>query len=617
MRRFFFSLSAAAVLSQVAAADDITPASGIGGRLGRPLVAPLYCPPVLPCVPLGTVPGTVMPLPGMGTTLPGTVDPNVPGTMPGAPGTPGGAVPPGQAQPDTAQTPDSLSDPFARPSEAGTLTARTFSANNFGDILGARSIRIGYSVPITARFGLAGRGGTGTGGAAVTVDPNATGSNIQFGPTPNGTTRTVNATFSSRDLSYTQPLIAGTAQFDRAFARSALQTLLSNGELTAEQIQSFQQLSAADRAKLLANRGAINQAVTQATRGLGVPEPNVTSVDGSIDPNFAAITYTALLSGESVLALPGSSSSVGRIKTSEDNSPIPRDRLIFTYDSFGDVPFTAAGMSVNRFQFGIEKTFRDGLWSAEFRLPFAGTLASTYTQGAEVKDIELGNLRFTLKHLLIRRERLYLSAGLSVTLPTADDQVVNSLFLGELFRFRNESVQVEPWVGALFTPNDRLFIQGWGGINFDTSGGDITWNRDVFGGSGSARFWDLPLLWVDTQVGYWVYQRDSGAVRGIAPFVELHWNHLIAQDRLNREIGNRTGGQGLSVTTTGGTEFNILGGVMCQLANNLNLAIGAGAPLLKQPDRTFNWQFGIRLSYLYGRTAQQANANRAYSISGY
>jgi hypothetical protein len=88
---------------------------------------------------------------------------------------------------------------------------------------------------------------------------------------------------------------------------------------------------------------------------------------------------------------------------SEDNSPIPRDRFIFTYDSFGDVPLTPNGIGVNRFQFGLEKTFLDGRWSAEVRLPFAGTLASTYAQGAEVTDMEFGNMRLALKRLLTSR----------------------------------------------------------------------------------------------------------------------------------------------------------------------------------------------------------------------
>jgi hypothetical protein len=587
MRKLMFALAAQAVA--VGAVTAQAPA--------RPLVAPL-----LPCPPNYVVPTTPCP--------PGTA-PVSPGVPPIAPGTP--EVP--TTPPVPMPSPDMTGGGFDRQSEGGTQVAQSFAPNMFGDILGARSTRFTYTVPFSARFRVTGSTVTGTGGPAVIVNPNAAGGQIRFGPLPNGNRiPPVDAAFSSGDLSYTQPVTGNMAAYDREFARSALQTLLSRGQLTEAQIASYNQLTPAQRAQLLRHRGALNQTVTQATSGLAVQTLTVGPLAGAVDEGL--VTYDGTLVGEQIVALPSAGGTVGRVKMSEDNSPIPRDRFIFVYDHFDNVPFTSTGMTVNRFQFGVEKTFLDGRWSAEFRLPFAGTLASTSTQGYEVAHTELGNVRFALKRIFSQNQVLTTSSGVAVTLPTADDLVALSAYDGsELYRFRNESVTVEPYVAALYTPNSRLFSQTWASMNFDVSGGPLTWNPNVFGGSGSARVWDVPLLCVDQQVGFWLLRRDTGTLRGLAPFMELHWNYAIAQSELIREVNDRTTGYGLGVSGVATHELNLTCGVMMMVADNLNMSIGASAPLLQRPDRTFDAQVGVRASYLFGRTARARNP--ICSISSY
>jgi hypothetical protein len=584
MRKLLTGISAGLAVCGTAAGQEARPRP--------PLVAPFHCAPVVPLNP-ACPPGTI--LPGPGVTIPST---------PGSPGTPDqpGAGP--QVAPAPRQADGDGAPQFAASTRGGGLDVDRYNINMFADILGARSLSVTYNVPFTAQFGLGGATTTASGGSAFRVNPNAPGSFIRLGPTPNGTTFRGGAPFSSGDLSYVQPTTGGVANFDRAFAQAALQSILSAGQLTPEQVLAFNQLSPADRAQLLASRGAINAQITRATGGLTVPVLTVSGVNGGV-VNANAIEYTAQLTGQQVIALPGASSSVGRVKMSEDNSPIPRDRFIFTYDSFGDVPFTADGMNVNRFQFGLEKTFLDGRWSAEVRLPFAGTLASTYSQGAEVKDVEFGNLRLAVKRILTQSRFLTVSTGLGVALPTAKDQTVLSLLDDSvLYRFRNRSVQLEPFVAALFTPTDRLFGQVWSSVNFDASGSDLSWNPAVFGGSGSAQVWDLPILSVDGQVGYWLIQNGGGAIRGLAPFAELHWNETLAQNQLVKAVGDNTAGQGLSVSAIGTRELNLSAGLLCQVGDNMNLSVGAAVPLLQRPDRTFNWQIGVRASYFFGNSAR-------------
>lgn len=494
------------------------------------------------------------------------------------------------------------------PSFSGTLggagvgvSTAINSPNMMGDLLGARSLRIGFQRTLTATFT-----GVPSVPGGVLVSPSR--GTVLFTPVipgqgdiigPRGPFPTL-----GRISPFTQPVTAGSATLtpaQTATARAILQSGLSGRPLTATELAG---VSPAVLAQLPTIQGVIADEISRSTNGLAAQELTVRDVSGVLRAN-GDLVYTALLTGETVLALPASGGVVGRVKLAEDNNPLPRDRFIFNYDYFDNVPFTPAGMSVNRFQFGFEKTLFNGRASFEFRVPFAGTLDSTSVQGLEGRNTEMGNVRFAAKYLLMRGESVNVSTGVGVSLPTADDQVVfSSLDGSELYRFRNESVQVEPFVALLFTPNERAFGQVWSSVNFDTSGGTLTYNRAVFGGSGSVDFIDVPYLAVDTQIGYWVYQSDIGTLRGLAPFLELHWNYAIAQNTLITEANDRTRNEGLTVSSVAGNELNLTAGVTALLKDNLSVTVGASAPLLVRPDRTFDAQLGVRVNWFFGRTAR-------------
>ena len=583
--------------------------AGVAADHKRPLVAPL-----VPCPPVVVVPACPPAMPGGTMPQPGTpVRPGDPGSFPQPPGTPNPGSPTTPGNPGAGTNAPPTSDAgggggFARQSEGGTQVAQSFAPNMFGDILGARGFRVTYQANASARFRLVGAAFLADGSRAVVVSPTAGGrGTITFNnPADNrSTTVDMTALAGGQNLDYVQPVTLPGA-LDTAFSTQALELLLSRGVITAGQQAQLARLTPDQRAQLLRSRGLLNPAVTQALGGLTTPDVQVGGVTGTIAGGD--VLYDFAVRSEAVIALPGAGGTVGRVKLSEDNSPIPRDRFIFTYDHFDSVPYTSRGFTVNRYQFGVEKTFLDGRWSAEFRLPFAATLAATSVQGFEAANTELGNVRFAFKRVVTQNRQLTTSAGVAVTLPTAADQAVYSPFDGSaLYRFKNESVTVEPFAAALFTPNDRLFSQLWGSVNFDASGGRLTWNRDVFGGGGAARVWDTPILALDYQIGYWLVRRDAGTFRGLAPFAELHWNRLLGEGEALRQLNTGTEAGGLRVVGVGNNELNLSAGFLARIGDNLNVSIGASVPLLQKPDRTFDAQVGVRASYLFGRTAQARN----------
>ena len=55
------------------------------------------------------------------------------------------------------------------------------------------------------------------------------------------------------------------------------------------------------------------------------------------------------------------------MKIGDDTSPLPVDRVFFDYNHFHNALLTANGqdISLNRYTFGLEKTYFDGMTSVE------------------------------------------------------------------------------------------------------------------------------------------------------------------------------------------------------------------------------------------------------------
>jgi hypothetical protein len=307
---------------------------------------------------------------------------------------------------------------------------------------------------------------------------------------------------------------------------------------------------------------------------------------------------------------PGAGGVVGRIKVAEDNNPLPRDRVIFDYDHFSGVPLTGASWNVDRFAFGIEKTFFDQRFSIELRLPFASTLNSDFVSGAESSNTELGDLRIALKALLYRCEAFNLAAGLGIHVPTADDIRVVLPDGTPLAHFSNESVILTPYVAALFTPGERFFAQTWLSFDFDTNGSPVEVNSTLTGLQSVGRLSDTTSMLVDAQVGYWLYIASDpcSLVQRLAPFIELHYLTSLENPEVLQQGG-------IVVGDTGGhrEELNLSAGFVAELGHRVQLSVGAAVPLLGSSDRTFDWQLGVRASVFFGPTARDRSTTSAPS----
>jgi hypothetical protein len=269
------------------------------------------------------------------------------------------------------------------------------------------------------------------------------------------------------------------------------------------------------------------------------------------------------------------------------------------------VPLAPGGVSVNRYAPGFEKTFLDQNASIEVRLPFASTLNSdVVADGVTGMRTQLGNLNLALKLLLHGSQTWNLATGLSVALPTGNDSRIRLADGTDLVRIRNDAVILTPFLAVLVTPTDCLFAQTWLEFGFDPNGNAVAVNSDFNGLQGVGRIHDQVLAQLDVQVGYWLYRAEDNCrrLRGLAPFAEVHYNQTLGSADVIRTGVFQIG------TPSHINELNVSLGLIAQIGDNINLSIGAVLPLLSRPDRTFDYQIGVRASIFFGPTARSRSA---------
>lgn len=295
---------------------------------------------------------------------------------------------------------------------------------------------------------------------------------------------------------------------------------------------------------------------------------------------------------------PGTGGAVGRTKIAENTSPIPRDRLLFDYSYFDSVPLVAGGVGVNRLTPGFEKTFCRGRMSFEMKIPTAVTLDSHILQdgGTDLSHGEMGNLTMTFKSLLLVRRTWAVSGGMTVTAPTADDLNLCLADGTPLLRIENEAVHLMPFVGGLWTPNDRFFAHGFLQWDVGANGNPVLINQ----GNGLlpvGYLTDTTFQYLDLGAGWWLY-RGSGRPRrltGLACTAELHWNQSL-QDGDAVSAGRFRAGD-----FSGAVEvFNLTVGAHVELFNKTTLTAAYAMPLGGGLDRQFDGEFRLLVNRRFG-----------------
>jgi len=242
-----------------------------------------------------------------------------------------------------------------------------------------------------------------------------------------------------------------------------------------------------------------NQQLAQRPRRSAVAQrqPSLASVPFMIGDTGAGTCVS--YGGISEVALGHPTLGCSRLNISEGNTPLPTDRVYFSYRHFHNASETLVfanpgDFNIDRFTMAGERTFFDGMMSAEIRLPLEYRLTSELSTNIVQFDppsipgfqpginplvggrrTELANMSMIFKALLLEREDFALSTGLGVTLPTAQDVRYNAtidtfVVEGALTALNvaqidsvasNETVYLAPFMSWLYKPSGRFFHQGF------------------------------------------------------------------------------------------------------------------------------------------------------------
>ena len=280
-----------------------------------------------------------------------------------------------------------------------------------------------------------------------------------------------------------------------------------------------------------------------------------------------------------------------RFKVAEQTRPIPTDRVIFGYNHFTNVARTTdlVEVSIDRYMLGFEKTFLQGMASIELRGSAIQGLNSDQTlSGSSNEESEFGNLHLSTKFLLHENCCWKVGGGLAINLPTASDASFFDSSGGLEAALENNAVFLQPFIGAYYTPTERVFSTVYMATEIDLNG------YTVFDSLGDqvGHFNPQHLLYTDLQFGYWLYRccNGCGGSNGLAAILELHYTTTLNEaDRVD------TGGsQAFQNPFNHLDVLNLTAGLTFQ--NGLtNMTIATVAPLRDDEEKLFDSEIQFQL----------------------
>ncbi|MFO0819076.1 MAG: hypothetical protein U1A77_14115 [Pirellulales bacterium] len=349
---------------------------------------------------------------------------------------------------------------------------------------------------------------------------------------------------------------------------------------------------------VFATRNAIPGATTYDANASGaLIQGGVDTLNGGEDLD-AFYFYQYVVRFNTALSDVGSG-GVGRMKIAENGTVLPQDRVYLRYSNIYHSFYTNGGKNLNRFVPGIERAFLDGLASVEVRVPFATDSATSYqldgssfTNGSATR---FGSVTLNAKALLVNGPTVAVSGGLGIGLPTASSIRVDYASGEELLRMENEATHLQPFLGMLYTPNDRLFAQGFLQYDIATAGDSVAINT----GSGlttAGRLTDANALYFDAAIGYWLLRSDADSgLTGLVPTIEYHQTVTTGSSDVVTagpfQVGNFGGSTSVS---------SIVAGATMEFASRSQLAIGYATQLGGGADRQYDGSLQVNFSRTLG-----------------
>jgi len=271
--------------------------------------------------------------------------------------------------------------------------------------------------------------------------------------------------------------------------------------------------------------------------------------------------------------------SVRNFKISENMSPRPQDRIFFDFNYYNGLNNTLNAkdlspitrMKAYIYNFGLEKTFNNGLGSIGVRVPLDNLTGDSFNNVISTPtSTSLGNMTVFGKYILAQNPRTgsLITALFAITPPTGPGR-----FAGASYLFPLNSTYFQPAIGYIYNYN-RWYLQGFSGFSFSANPNDVSY------------------VYNDIGIGYFLIRNtDPNAfLTALAPTFELHVNNPIN----HRDVFNRfdLAGSPDAVNLTFGLNFGI---------KNTAVLTAAFVTPLASP-KPFDSEAILMLNIYFGRT---------------
>ncbi len=284
--------------------------------------------------------------------------------------------------------------------------------------------------------------------------------------------------------------------------------------------------------KFYASQNTANQSLsTVSVSGTDAQATELKPHPNPIRPNDAFVVaqnyqYQYLITPSPIaINIPSPSGGVlGRQRISDNESPIPTDRVFCDYSFFHDAVLSTPS-DANRFVPGFEKTFFDRRMSVEMRFPM-GIMASSNIVADQTgfgTTGQFGDMEVILKGIVAQEETWTLSMGLGISIPTAPGVNVGLADGTPLLKIVNQSTHLLPFFGLLVKPNDEWFSQVYVQVDVAASGDPVSANVAGNGLVSVGDLYDQTLIFVDASIGRWLYRNPARRLSGLAAVIEAHY----------------------------------------------------------------------------------------------
>ncbi len=293
-----------------------------------------------------------------------------------------------------------------------------------------------------------------------------------------------------------------------------------------------------------------------------------------------------------------------RTHVGENNKALTHDRVYLRYNHYHrastasvDCPFygsTRRDFHLDSYTLAAEKTFGDGIWSLEARMPFAGQMDFSDSL-LSVHGERVGNLALILKRMLHLSEHTSVVGGLGIDVPTGSSVKGEAFWID--YKVKNDAIHLLPYMGFLGAWDNRYFANGFVQFDVPVNGQRVSIDDYFIGEVELGKFHEQTLLHLDVSVGRWLQRNpDAPLLTGLAFLTELHYTTALNNaDHLfwygffmDPDLHFHNPGNQVSL-------LNLTIGLHSEWRNNTSLRIGSVFPLRTGTDRTFDAELQVQL----------------------